>query len=94
MGGGNADNAIPRSAECVFIADDISGIDFEGALKGEFGAIESDMAVTLAKVQGEFLGCDKESSKTAISYNRVSFIVLACKFLLRFFSKLSNSIVV
>ena len=67
MAGGNADNAIPRSAECVFIADNVSCIDFEGALKSEFGEIENDMAVTLTKVQGDFIGCDKESSKSALS---------------------------
>ncbi len=67
MGGGNADNAIPRSAECVFIADDVSSVDFEGALRGEFGEIERDMSVTLTKVSGDFLGCDVESSKTALS---------------------------
>ena len=67
MSGGNADNAIPRSAECVFISGDASGIDFEGALRAEFGEIESDMAVTLTKVEGDFLGCDKESTKKIIS---------------------------
>ena len=67
MGGGNADNAIPRSAECIFIGGDVFSVDFEGALKGEFGEIEGDMSVTLTKVEGDFLGCDKESTSKIIS---------------------------
>ena len=67
MGGGNADNAIPRSAECIFIGGDVFSVDFEGALKGEFGEIEGDMSVTLTKVEGDILGCDKESTSKIIS---------------------------
>ncbi len=68
MGGGNADNAIPRSAECVFVTDaDISNINFEHVLKEKYGDIEEDMAVALERLEGEFVGCSKESSAKAIS---------------------------
>ena len=68
MSGGNADNAIPRSAECIFsTTDDISKIDFEATLKAEYGEIEGDMVVSLEKLCGEFFGYDKESSKKALS---------------------------
>ena len=67
MSGGNADNAIPRSAECVFTAGDVPYVDFEGVLKAEFGDIEEDMVVTFTRIPGDFLGCDEESSRAALS---------------------------
>ena len=68
MSGGNADNAIPRSAECVFsTSSDISGINFSEILNAKYGDIESDMIVTIEKLNGDFNGCDVESSKLAIS---------------------------
>ena len=68
MSGGNADNAIPRSAECVFsTSSDISGINFSEILGAKYGDIESDMMVTIEKLHGNFNGCDVESSKLAIS---------------------------
>ena len=67
MSGGNADNAIPRSAECVFTAGDVPYVDFEGVLKAEFGEIEEDMTVTFTRIPGDFLGCDEESSRVALS---------------------------
>jgi dipeptidase D len=67
IGGGNADNAIPRSCECVFAAEDVEKIDFAAILKEKYGAIEGDMVVTLAPLSGEFIGCDLESSKKVIS---------------------------
>ena len=68
MSGGNADNAIPRSAECVFVTDaDISSINFERALKEKYGDIEEDMVVSLERLDGEFVGYSKESSANALS---------------------------
>ena len=67
IGGGNADNAIPRSCECVFAAEDVEKIDFAAILKEKYGAIESDMTVTLTPLSGEFIACDLESSKKVIS---------------------------
>ena len=68
MSGGNADNAIPRSAECVFsTSSDISGINFSEILGAKYGDIESDMIVTIEKLNGDFNGCDVKSSKLAIS---------------------------
>jgi dipeptidase D len=67
MSGGNADNAIPRSAECIFTAGDVPYVDFEGVLKAEFGEIEEDMTVTFTRIPGDFLGCDEETSRTALS---------------------------
>ena len=67
IGGGNADNAIPRSCECVFAAEDAENIDFAAILKEKYGEIEGDMVVTLTPLSGEFLGCDLESSKKVIS---------------------------
>ena len=68
MSGGNADNAIPRSAECVFITStDISNIDFEGVLKEKYGDIEEDMAVALDRLECEFVGCSNESSANVLS---------------------------
>ena len=67
IGGGNADNAIPRSCECVFAAEDAEKIDFAAILKEKYGKIEGDMVVTLTPLSGEFLGCDLESSKKVIS---------------------------
>ena len=68
MAGGNADNAIPRSAECIFIGgENVENIDFSGALKSKFGDIEGDMAVTLTRIEGDFLGCDTESTEGIIS---------------------------
>lgn len=71
MAGGNADNAIPRSAECTFIAEgDIASVDFEGKLKEIFGEIENEMTVTLESCEGDFLGLDRDSSAKAISLIR------------------------
>jgi dipeptidase D len=67
MSGGNADNAIPRSAECIFTAGDVPYVDFEGVLKAEFGEIEDDMVVTFTRIPGDFLGCDEETSRAALS---------------------------
>ena len=67
MSGGNADNAIPRSAECVFLAGDVQSVNFEKVLKAEFGEIEGDMVVDFARIPGDFLSCDEESSRTILS---------------------------
>ncbi len=67
MLGGNADNAIPRSAECVFISENAESIDFAGALRAKYGDIEGDMVVSLEKISGCYLGLDRESSRKAIS---------------------------
>ena len=67
MSGGNADNAIPRSAECVFFAGDVQSVNFEKVLKAEFGEIEGDMVVDFARIPGDFLSCDEESSRTILS---------------------------
>ena len=68
MSGGNADNAIPRSAECVFATDsDISSINFERVLKEKYGDIEEDMVVSLERLDGEFVGYSKKSSANALS---------------------------
>ena len=67
IGGGNADNAIPRSCECVLAAEDVEKIDFAAILKEKYGAIEGDMVVSITSLEGEFLGCDVESSKNVIS---------------------------
>ncbi len=67
MAGGNADNAIPRSAECTFIAGDISSIDFEGELKKLYGDIENEMVISLVSCEGDFLGLDLPSSAAALS---------------------------
>ncbi len=68
MGGGNADNAIPRSAECTFITNsDIDAVDFDGVLRGLYGDIETEMAVSLERCDGIFLGLDEASSATALS---------------------------
>ncbi|MBQ7374992.1 MAG: M20/M25/M40 family metallo-hydrolase [Clostridia bacterium] len=67
MAGGNADNAIPRSAECTFITEgDIASVDFEGKLKEIFGEIENEMTITLEIAEEDFLGLDKDSSAKAI----------------------------
>ena len=67
IGGGNADNAIPRSCECVFAAEDAEKIDFATYLREKYGDIEGDMVVSITSLEGEFLGCDVESSKNVIS---------------------------
>lgn len=71
MNGGNADNAIPRSAECTFIAAKVPCEEaVASVLKKLYGEVEDEMTVSLKEARGEFCGVSTSDSKNVISLIR------------------------
>ena len=70
LSGGTKDNAIPRSAECVFYADsDVSAIACEISedIRVKCSSIEKDIEITLTPAVSTALALDGESSRRAVS---------------------------
>ena len=69
LGGGNADNAIPRNAECVFAAQNISYME-ESVLPNflkKYKEIESGISITLEKSELSGALITKEDTKRIIA---------------------------
>jgi dipeptidase D len=70
LSGGTKDNAIPRSAECVFYADsDLSAVACEVSedIKAKCSSIEKDIEITFAPAVSTVEALDGESSRRAVS---------------------------
>lgn len=71
MAGGNADNAIPRSAECTFITSETVDSDKIAARLHEFfGDVEDQMSVSLLELHGRFFGACRADSDNVIGLIR------------------------